>query len=54
MICICYRIDGAIEIHEMPRGDPILAKLILQDLELSCTKVECLKNRSVAEVRVCG
>jgi len=50
-LCICYRLDGVVEVHEMPRGDPVLVKLVLQDLELTCARVEC-RNESVVEVRV--
>ena len=52
--CVCYRSDGVVEIHELPPGDPVLAKLILQDLELSCARVECHRDKSVIEVRPSG
>ncbi len=52
MICLCIRHDGVIEAHEMPLGDPVLVKLQLQDLELTCRKVVC--RDGLAEVRVCG
>lgn len=52
MICVCYRLDGVVEVHEMPVGDPVLVKLVIQDLELSCSRVECVKDRSVVEVKM--
>jgi len=51
MICVCIREDGVVEVHEMPLGDPVLVKLVLQDLELTCARVEC-SDRQVVEVRV--
>lgn len=51
-LCICHRPDGVIEVHRMPRDDPVLAKLVIQDLELSCERVECYNDRSVVEVRI--
>ena len=51
MICVCIREDGVVEVHEMPLGDPVLLKLLLQDLELTCARLEC-RNESVVEVRV--
>jgi len=52
--CVCYRSDGVVEVHELPHGDPVLVKLILQDLELSCERVECFRDKSVIEVRAGG
>ena len=52
-LCICVRPDGVVEVHEMPAADPIVARLIRQDLELSCVKVECSRD-SVLEVVVDG
>lgn len=52
MICLCVRHDGVVEAHEVPLGDPVLAKLVLQDLELACSRVECRKGS--VEVAPCG
>ncbi|MEB3861474.1 MAG: hypothetical protein GSR84_04550 [Desulfurococcales archaeon] len=52
MICLCVRHDGVIEAHEVSLGDPVLVKLQLQDLELTCRKVVC--RNGYAEVVVDG